>query len=213
MKHLITLLLMVALLTGCAQVSERGEQAARDLLAAWGDTTAMRAVDRHYQAMKDSLHIPGTAAQMASAFLDVVGERDSVRAVAEAIALDAETFADEHAKPLIDALLDGAMDARQATDRLFLLHWAADVLGKTEHIALLDEAIDKAADRLSPEKQMLLYSRAATPAALGKQMRAEREHAGADSATIDRKAVMLKDIYNEAQWQEFQSEYQFPVAQ
>lgn len=207
MKHLLSLLLMAALLAGCGQVSEQGERVGRDLLAAWGDTAAIRAVDEHYQAMKDSLHIPGTAGQMANAFLRAVGERDSVRAVAEVIALDAEAFADEHARPLVDALLENRMDARQATDRLFLLHWAADVLGKTEHIALLDKAIDEAADRLSTEKQMLLYSRAASPAALGKQMRAEREQAGADIAEIDRRAQVLKTIYNEVQWQEFQAEY------
>ena len=198
---------MAALLAGCGQVSEQGERVGRDLLAAWGDTAAIRAVDEHYQAMKDSLHIPGTAGQMASAFLRAVGERDSVRAVAEVIALDAEAFADEHARPLVDALLENRMDARQATDRLFLLHWAADVLGKSEHIALLDKAIDEAADRLSTEKQMLLYSRAASPAALGKQMRAEREQAGADTAEIDRRAQVLKTIYNGVQWQEFQAEY------
>lgn len=198
---------MAALLAGCGQVSEQGERAGHDLLAAWCDTAAIRAVDEHYQAMKDSLHIPGTAGQMASAFLRAVGERDSVRAVAEVIALDAEAFADEHARPLVDALLENRMDARQATDRLFLLHWAADVLGKSEHIALLDKAIDEAADRLSTEKQMLLYSRAASPAALGKQMRAEREQAGADTAEIDRRAQVLKTIYNEVQWQEFQAEY------
>ena len=207
MKHLLSLLLMAALLAGCGQVSEQGKRAGHDLLAAWGDTAAIRAVDEHYQAMKDSLHIPGTAGQMANAFLRVVGERDSVCAVAEAIALDAEAFADEHARPLVDALLENRMDARQATDRLFLLHWAADVLGKTEHIALLDKAIDEAADRLSTEKQMLLYSRAASPAALSKQMRAEREQAGADTAEIDRRAQVLKTIYNEVQWQEFQAEY------
>ena len=70
-----------------------------------------------------------------------------------------------------------------------------------------DKAIDEAADRLSTEKQMLLYSRAASPAALGKQMRAEREQAGADTAEIDRRAQVLKTIYNEVQWQEFQAEY------
>ena len=195
------------MLASCGKVSERGEQAGQDLLAAWGDTAAMRAVDEHYQALKDSLHIPGTAGQMATAFLRTVGERDSIRAVAQAIALDAEAFADEHARPLVDALLDGSMDARQATDRLFLLHWAADVLGKSQHIAVLDDAIDNTASRLSTDDRMLLYSRAAAPAALGKQMRAEREQAGADTAEIDRMVQTLKGIYNDAQWQEFQAEY------
>ncbi|MBQ7690019.1 MAG: hypothetical protein IJT30_02350 [Muribaculaceae bacterium] len=211
MKHFLNLLLMtttaVAALTGCGEVSQRGEQAAHDLLAAWGDTTAMRQVDSHYQAMVDSLQIPGMAGQMANALLRSVGDRDSVVAVAQAIARNADDFASEHAQPLVEALLDGSMDARQATDQLFLLHWAADVLGKSEHIARLDAAIDEAANSLSAEKQMLLYSRAATPAALGKQMRAERQQVGADTTDLDRRAEMLRQCYNEQQLAEFQTEY------
>lgn len=207
MKHLITLLITVSLLTGCGQVSERGEQLGQMFAKAWGDTTAIRDVDRKYQAAVDSMHIPGTAGQLATAFMRAIGDGDSLQAVAQAITLNAEDFADKHAQPLIDGLLDGSLDARRATDRLFLLHWAADLLDKTEHVAKLDEAIDHAASRLSEQKQMLLYSRAATPDALGKQMRAERNMPNADTTLIDRRAAMLGDIYNEAQLKEFQSAY------
>lgn len=203
--------MLILTLTGCNDVSQRGERAAQDLLNAWGDSAAMRKVDAQYKMMADSLMIPGTAGQMASAFIRSVGDRDSVVAVAQAIALDAEDFAGKNAQPLVDALLDNSMDARQATDRLMLLHWAADILGKAEHLSLLDQAIDAAAQRLSTEKQMLLYSRAASPSALAKQMRAEREQPGADTTDIDRKADMLKQHYNAQQLAEFQAEYGVPA--
>ena len=207
MKRFIPFLLLAALLSGCSHVSERAEQLGHDLLSAWGDTAVIKAIDRQYQAAIDSLNIPGTSGMFSSAFIDAVGDRDSLKAVAEAIALDAEAFADQHAKPLINGLLDGSMDARKATDQLFLLHWAADVLGKTQHIEVLDQAIDKAANKLSMEKQMLLYSRASSPAALGKQMRAEVDQNGVDAADMERRAEVLHGIYNEAQWEEFQSEF------
>ncbi|MBR6285033.1 MAG: hypothetical protein IKR25_12200 [Muribaculaceae bacterium] len=214
MRHLLlnilAMLVMVWALMGCTEVSQRGERAGQALLQAWGDTAAMRRVDSAYQTMADSLQIPGTARQMANAFLRTVGDRDSVLAMAQAIAYDAEDFAHEQGQPLVDALLDGSMDARQATDRLFTLHWAADLLGKTDHIARLDAAIDDAANRLSPERQMLLFSRAATPTALGKQMRIEREQPGADTTDLDRRAAMLKQYYNEQQLVEFQNEYKIP---
>lgn len=203
--------MLILTLTGCNDVSQRGERAAQDLLNAWGDSAAMRRVDAQYQMMADSLMIPGTAGQMASAFIRSVGDRDSVVAVAQAIALNAEDFAGKNAQPLVDALLDNSMDARQATDRLMLLHWAADILGKAEHLSLLDQAIDAAAQRLSTEKQMLLYSRAASPSALAKQMRAEREQPGADTTDIDRRADMLKQHYNAQQLAEFQAEYGVPA--
>ena len=203
--------MLILTLTGCNDVSQRGERAAQDLLNAWGDSAAMLKVDAQYKMMADSLMIPGTAGQMASAFIRSVGDRDSVVAVAQAIALDAEDFAGKNAQPLVDALLDNSMDARQATDRLMLLHWAADILGKAEHLSLLDQAIDAAAQRLSTEKQMLLYSRAASPSALAKQMRAEREQPGADTTDIDRKADMLKQHYNAQQLAEFQAEYGVPA--
>ena len=195
------------MLTGCGQVSERGEQLGHMFAKAWGDTTAIRDIDRQYQAAADSMHIPGTTGQLAAAFMRVIGNGDSLQAVAQAITLNAEDFADEHAQPLIDGLLDGSLDARRATDRLFLLHWAADLLEKTDHVAKLDEAIDHAASRLSEQKQMLLYSRAATPDALGKQMRAERNMPNADTTLIDRRAAILSGIYDEAQLKEFQSAY------
>ena len=203
--------MLILTLTGCSDVSQRGERAAQDLLNAWGDSAAMRRVDAQYKMMADSLMIPGTAGQMASAFIRSVGDRDSVVAVAQAIALDAEDFAGKNAQPLVDALLDNSMDARQATDRLMLLHWAADMLGKAEHLSLLDQAIDAAAQRLSTEKQMLLYSRAASPSALAKQMRVEREQPGADTTDIDRRADMLKQHYNAQQLAEFQAEYGVPA--
>ena len=203
--------MLILTLTGCNDVSQRGERAAQDLLNAWGDSAAMRKVDAQYKMMADSLMIPGTAGQMASAFIRSVGDRDSVVAVAQAIALNAEEFAGKNAQPLVDALLDNSMDARQATDRLMLLHWAADILGKAEHLSLLDQAIDAAAQRLSTEKQMLLYSRAASPSALAKQMRVEREQPGADTTDIDRKADMLKQYYNAQQLAEFQAEYGVPA--
>ena len=87
------------------------------------------------------------------------------------------------------------------------MHWAADLLEKTDHVAKLDEAIDHAASRLSEQKQMLLYSRAASPDALGKQMRAERNMPNADTTLIDRRAAILSGIYDEAQLKEFQSAY------
>lgn len=207
MKHLLSILAAALLLTGCTQVSERGEQLGRQLMLAWGDTAAVKAIDDQYQAAADSLHIPGTAGHLASAFMQAVGDNDSVQAVAQAIVLSADDFADEHAKPLVNALLDGSMDARQATDRLFLLHWAADLLDKNEHIALLDRAIDDAASRLSDKDQMVLYSRAAAPQALAKQMLAERAAPGADTAAIDRRAALLGEIYDETQLKEFQSVY------
>ena len=203
--------MLILTLTGCNDVSQRGERAAQDLLNAWGDSAAMRKVDAQYKMMADSLMIPGTAGQMASAFIRSVGDRDSVVAVAQAIALNAEDFAGKNAQPLVDALLDNSMDARQATDRLMLLHWAADILGKAEHLSLLDQAIDAAAQRLSTEKQMLLYSRAASPSALAKQMRIEREQPGADTTDIDRRADMLKQYYNAQQLAEFQAEYGVPA--
>ena len=203
--------MLILTLTGCNDVSQRGERAAQDLLNAWGDSAAMRKVDAQYKMMADSLMIPGTAGQMASAFIRSVGDRDSVVAVAQAIALNAEDFAGKNAQPLVDALLDNSMDARQATDRLMLLHWAADILGKAEHLSLLDQAIDAAAQRLSTEKQMLLYSRAASPSALAKQMRVEREQPGADTTDIDRRADMLKQHYNAQQLAEFQAEYGVPA--
>lgn len=203
--------MLILTLTGCTDVSQRGERAAQDLLNAWGDTTAIRKVDAQYKLMSDSLMIPGTSGQMANAFIRSLGDRDSLVAVAQAIAYEAEDFAGKNAQPLVDALLDNTMDARQATDRLMLLHWAADLLGKTEHLTLLDQAIDAAAQRLSTEKQMLLYSRAASPSALGKQMRDDRQQAGADTADIDRRADMLKQHYNAQQLAEFQAEYGVPA--
>ena len=203
--------MLILTLTGCSDVSQCGERAAQDLLNAWGDSAAMRKVDAQYKMMADSLMIPGTAGQMASAFIRSVGDRDSVVAVAQAIALNAEDFAGKNAQPLVDALLDNSMDARQATDRLMLLHWAADILGKAEHLSLLDQAIDAAAQRLSTKKQMLLYSRAASPSALAKQMRVEREQPGADTTDIDRRADMLKQYYNAQQLAEFQAEYGVPA--
>ena len=203
--------MLILTLTGCSDVSQCGERAAQDLLNAWGDSAAMRKVDAQYKMMADSLMIPGTAGQMASAFIRSVGDRDSVVAVAQAIALNAEDFAGKNAQPLVDALLDNSMDARQATDRLMLLHWAADILGKAEHLSLLDQAIDAAAPRPSTKKQMLLYSRAASPSALAKQMRVEREQPGADTTDIDRRADMLKQYYNAQQLAEFQAEYGVPA--
>ena len=210
-RKILPAIMLILTLTGCNDVSQRGERAAQDLLNAWGDSAAMRKVDAQYKMMADSLMIPGTAGQMASAFIRSVGDRDSVVAVAQAIALNAEDFAGKNAQPLVDALLDNSMDARQATDRLMLLHWAADILGKAEHLSLLDQAIDAAAQRLSTEKQMLLYSRAASPSTLAKQMRAEREQPGADTTDIDRKADMLKQYYNAQQLAEFQAEYGVPA--
>ena len=207
MKHIIYIIGIALMLTSCGQVSDRGEELGRQLMKVWGDTAAIRNVDQQYQAAADSMHIPGTAGQLASAFMRTIGNNDSIQAVAYAITQSAEDFADKHAQPLVDGLLDGSMDARQATDRLFLLHWAADLLGKSDHIARLDEDIDKAASRLSEKKQMLLYSRAATPDALGKQMRAERNQPDADTVLIDKRVKLLRDIYDEAQLKEFQSAY------
>lgn len=209
MKRIVYIIALVLQLQACSHVSERGEQLGSALVKAWGDTAAIVQVDKQYAAALDSLHIPGTAGQMATAFMRMIEQNDSMQAVAHAITLNADAFADKHALPLVDALLDGSLDARQATDQLFLLHWAANVLGKTEHVDLLDRSIDQAANRLSEQKQMLLYSRAATPDALAKQMRDERQKPDADTADIDRRAAMLKQIYNSEQFQEFSNVYGF----
>lgn len=195
------------LFTSCDEVTQKGEFLGKELQSAWGDTAAMRQVDAKFQIIADSLRIPGTRNQLCNAFLRSVGENDSVQTVAQVIAYTIEDFADKNASPIVDGLRDGSINAEKATSKLALMLWAADVIGKNDYIDALGKEIDQIADRLSEKDQMKLYASATSPAKLGRAMLAERSAAGSDTTDLDNRANMLKEIFDETQYQEFIQTY------
>ena len=144
MKHLLSILAAALLLTGCTQVSERGEQLGRQLVLAWGDTAAVKAIDDQYQAAADSLHIPGTAGHLASAFMQAVGDNDSVSYIEFAKNYLQSLIAFVNDEP-VDELFTSPGDAFTSATSTKLRVNIVELLkeyGKDENSTLLNNAIE-----------------------------------------------------------------------
>ena len=61
---------------------------------------------------------------------------------------------------------------------------------------------------MSIDRQMAIYSAAATPTTLGLELKADREAPDADRDLIDRQVKALEKIYTPEQMQEFSNAFQ-----
>lgn len=210
MKTLLRLTLMLGVvwcLNSCTEAGHKGSQAAKELTEVWGNQEAMQQFATHYEHMRDSLWLPGSANAMNRAFIENLSTHDSMHMAALLIALEAPEFANEQASKLVSELHAGILEASAATARLALIDGLALLLGRGDHATLLKETIDQKVEELPLDDQALVYSRAATPALIGMSLKQERGEPGADTAFIARQVQALKRVYTAEQWQEFIDNY------
>ena len=118
-------------LTGCSEAAKKGEQAAQQLVQAWGDEDAIRKVASDYVAMRDSA---GGGSATDEAFVDPCSKGDSIRIMAQAIALSPAAVGEEWGKTIADGLESGDMKINQAAALPGIIAGAYAVLQRDQDV-------------------------------------------------------------------------------
>ena len=169
-RLLLPLLLACAAVfsVGCTDTSSQAARAAADLQAAWPDTIALSQCAQRYDSIVEELAWPWLQYAFARDFLDQPAlQSDTLAIAASLLAPSADEFADEQSQAVIDGLLTDSISNTVAADRIIMVELLAPMLGREGHIDALHIALEEAAASLPLREQMLLYSKAASPARLG----------------------------------------------
>lgn len=206
----ITLLIISALLiSSCKErPTKAGKALAQELLDAWGDTAALKHVDQHYHAVEDSMWMPYSSMYMKRAFFSLEVQDDSTRAIGFTIAYDKKDFANLYNFVVFEQLLHKQISPEHARRMLDLMDWSTQVMGKPDYAEAAKATIDRSAQKLSVDKQMLLYSSITSPTMLGLSLKADKESPEADHQLIERQMQELEKIYTAEQMHEFRAAYE-----
>ena len=211
MKRLPILLIgLMLLLTACDQASRRGEAAGRDFLAAWGDTAAMRQSVQRFNALRaDSLRWPWEAKAANRAFASVLlaDGRDSLTQAAHIIVLSPRELAQLKAPPMVELLMRRHFDTDSAADYLELIHWLCSTVGYDRHVEVFDSTLQAIVDCYSLREQMNVYVQCSRPAALGAALANDANQPDADTADINARINMFRQIYMPADFKTFEQAY------
>ena len=211
MKRLPLILLgMMLLLTACDGASRRGEALGREFVAAWDDTAAMRQVVKRFQALRDdSLQWPWEvkAANRAFAAPLIADGRDSLFQAAHVIVLSPTELAQRKCQPMIDALKNREDPADSAADHVAIIHWLCYTLGYDRHAEVFDSTLQAIVDGFSLTEQMIVYSQASRPAALGTALAADANRPDADMDDINARIAKLRKLYTPADFNTFEAAY------
>ncbi|MBQ4367589.1 MAG: hypothetical protein II786_05875 [Muribaculaceae bacterium] len=210
-KQMIMALLAVIALTACDNARKQGEQAGRELIAAWGDTAAMRHIVDQYERDREALSWPWQRSAMNRAFsqqLFATG-RDSLIQAAYIVALEPNDFAEVKVGPMVDAFLhdESLKPLGESYEYINIIHWLGQTLGREEVVEVFDRRVDSAANALPIADQMKLYSKSCTPAVLGAALAVDANQPNADMADIEQRIELLKGIYNADEFTAFEQSY------
>lgn len=197
-------------LAACDSAGNRGEAAGRDFLAVWGDTAAMRSAVERFNALRnDSLRWPWEAKAANRAFASVLLDdgRDSLTQAAHVIVLSPRELAQLKVPPMVDLLMKRQFDTDSAADYLSLIHWLCNTLGYQRHAQVFDSTMQAIVDGFSMREQMNVYVQASRPAALGAALADDANQPGADTADINARIRLLRDIYLPADFNTFEQAY------
>lgn len=189
-------------LAGCGENREKGQLAAQQLTDAWGNADAVAQVANNYIAMRDSM---GGSSVMDYAFIEACSANDSIKALAQAIALTPEAVGKARGEIMVKGLQDGTLDANGASAMLGVMGDAYAMLGRSNDLAACFAAVDEVASNLSDEQQMQVYARSCTPQVLAESMKEERRQG--DAAQVDRKAKVVETILQGEDLNAFKSIY------
>lgn len=203
MRTLIAILITTCtlVLISCDNGDKKGNMAAQQLLAAWGNPEAIIQVANNYQAVSDSL---GNPPSLSHSFINACTGNDTIKTVAQAIAYTPQSMGTVAGNEIVQGLMMGTMDATVASDRLKLINLAYALLQRNDDLEACYNAIDKVAQSLTEEKQMELYTRSCSPEALAIAMKQERN----DNATnANRRAKIVESILTGEDLKTFKSIY------
>ena len=201
---------LMLLLTACGGASTRGEAAGREFLAAWGDTAAMHQVVQRFNALRDdSLRWPWEikAANRAFAAPLLADGRDSLTQAAHVIVLEPRELAELKCPQMIELLRLRQFDTDSAADYLSLIHWLCYTVGYERHVQVFDSTMQAIVDGLPVSEQMNVYVQSSRPAALGTALAADANQPDADTADINTRINVLREIYTPADFKTFEAAY------
>lgn len=211
MKRLpLILIALMLVLTACGGASKRGEAAGREFLAAWGDTAAMHQVVQRFNALRDdSLRWPWEikAANRAFAAPLLADGRDSLTQAAHVIVLEPRELAELKCPQMIELLRLRQFDTDSAADYLSLIHWLCYTVGYERHVQVFDSTMQAIVDGLPVSEQMNVYVQSSRPAALGTALAADANQPDADTADINTRINVLREIYTPADFKTFEAAY------
>lgn len=208
-RVLLIAIVMVAL-CGCSDATRRGTRLGDNFIEQWHHNGDLQQFTSAIAASGDSLSMDWQRASMRKAFVERVKGvgNDTMTIAAQALALDRDVFAEAMASSLIEALLhDDAITPAQAGARLSLVYGVIARVGLPDRAEAYHAALERHTGELSLADQMRVYSRAATPAELGRQLAAERAIPGADTALVTRRIEVLASIYDKQQYDECVAAY------
>ena len=189
-------------ITSCGEGKEKGTQAGQQLAAAWDNVDSINKVAHDYIAMRDSM---GGSSAMDDAFVDACSGNDSLRVLAQAIALTPDAVGKDNGNFIVNGLQDSKLDAYKAAARLGMISDAYAMLGRTDDVESCFNAIDEVAKSLPEETQMQVYARSCSPEALAQALLDDR--ASGNAAEVDRKAKIVETILKGEKLNTFKSIY------
>lgn len=140
----------------------------------------------------DNKQLAATADSLRSA-----GVPDSLATLgAKALLMDADDFANTQAQILINDLATGSVNAEKATVAMNDINAIAKRVGRDDTADAFNKALDRLANELPLDKQMLVYTRATTPESLAKALKQELNQPGADRQLIQRQIEQARKIYS-----------------
>lgn len=127
--------------------------------------------------------------------LKTAGIPDSLATMgARALLMDAKDFADTQAQIIIDDLANGAITGEKAAILMNDINAVARQVGRDDTAAEFFAALDRLAADLPLDRQMLVYTRATTPEALGSALGKELK-TGTDRDLVNRQIAAARNIY------------------
>lgn len=210
---IIIAFLLPVFLTGCkSEMAKNAEALAQEFVGAWSsnDTAAVRNTVARLNNYCDSVQINDIdfvhetfVNNVRDLLADSLQEHMNVLLSAEFLQKGKDDFCLSVAGRIVNNLLTGTYDSdralkeiRSATDALQMV---SDESAKRQFRA----AIDHITSRLPVHDQMVVYSRSSSPEKLGRDLRADLNKPGADTALINRQAKELKEIYSESDYSLF----------
>jgi len=205
----VWMVLMAMVLVACGPQQQRGEEAARQLIAVWGDTVAMRASADHMRAMCADEHLPWQRLAFKRAFAQTMlaTDRDSLMQAAYMLSFSPQEFAQFKAYPMTNSLIKHYFPTDSAITYLALLHWLSRNLGCEQHMQAMDSTLAAIASSYSITEQMHIQAQSTHPEQLAIKLAHDIKQSHADSADINTRIEALKRIYDEEQLRQFQQAF------
>lgn len=205
MKIRCTILLVAIALVGLGCRDEKswqaGHDAAEKFVAAWqGNSEQARVAAAIYG---DGAQAARGRADYDEAFLQAVSAHgnDTLTTAAQLLALNSADLCEATAKPIVDGLLAGALQADDARHRVNLIHAVMEWLKRSP--AQWNQDIQGLVDNLPTGDQMKVYCAIASPSTLGAALRADQDR-GQD---VTAQVAALKTIYTPEQMADFNKSF------